>query len=296
MIKHAFRLYAELATGFRKGLSRFFKYQLITNLLFSVLILPLFMAATNTVMRMSHYPAVSNSMLFDFIFSTSGIVYLLLGAGVVLLGILLQLCGLVILSAQVLHDEPESSYWALLKVTLKTLPRLFEVGIVIVFAYLLIIAPLTGNGLKLDFFESIEIPDFVLSVLNSSIELSLLIAGVMLLLTVLGFFMVFTFHFIILGNLKPSQAVSASAQLIRRHKGHFVKDVVLVLLFISTAFVAGEFIWGVATTSLIDLLDAASSWNRMIAVFMMLLQQMGAVVIGMLFIPFELYHFTVMYY
>lgn len=296
MIRHAFKLYGELARGFKKGVSRFFKYQLITNLLFSVLILPLFMAATNAVMRMSHYPAVSNTMLLDFIFSPSGMLYLLLGAGVVLLGVLLQLCGIIILSAQVLHDEPESSYWELLKMTLKTLPRLFEVGIVLIFAYLLVIAPLTGSGLKLDFFESLEIPDFIMTVIDGSTALSLSIVLVMLALTVVGFFMVFTFHFIILGKLKPSQAVKSSMLLVERHKGHFIKDVVLVLMLISVVFVAGEFLWGVATTSLIDQLDAANSMNRVLVVFLMLLQQVGVLLIGMLFIPFELHHFTVMYF
>lgn len=296
MIKHALHLYRELASGFRKGLFRFFKYQLITNLLFSILIIPCFMLATEAVLRGTDYPAVSNTMLFDFIFSGSGIAYLIMGAGIVLLGILLQLCGLIVISAQVKHDVPESSYSQLLMYTLKKLPRMFEIGTLLVFAYLLLIAPLTGSGLKLDFFETLEIPDFIMGVIDNSFGLTFISSLMMMLMTVCGFLMVFTFHFMILGNLKPSQAVKFSALMIIRNKWHFVKDVILVLVLIAGIFAVGEWTWSIATTSLIDQLDAAKSMSRAIVVFLLLLQHSGMILIGMLFIPFEIYHFTLMYY
>lgn len=294
--KSVLHFYKALLKGFFEGFSRFFKYQLLTTTLFSLLIMPIFIKASQMLVNNKGVKVVSNSTIFEFICSPQGVAFLMMSLTLVILGVLLELGGLIVISAQVIHRQKESDYSELFKSVIRHLPRMLEFGILLIVVYIIVLAPMTGMGLKLSFLEEVELPGFIFAFIESDdfyYSLYLLILFVMAILSVLW---IFTFHFIIIGKMKPMKAVHSSVALVKRNWRKVIRDIMLVTVAYVLLFIIGEMAWSQFVNFWGDLLDVTFKSSRIFMVFLLLIQHMGNILIGMMFIPFEVFHFTQMFY
>lgn len=297
MKKHSFfSNYKALLMSFWQGMPRYLKYQAVTKLLLSVVILPLFWVATQVLMQTRGISAVSNSQLFKFLMSPQGIVFMLMGATIVLLSMLMEIGGFICLSTQIIHNQKESSYQSLLKLNLRQLPQMLEFGSLLILLYLLLLAPMSGTGVTLSFFESLEIPAFINGVIESNTLYMILYTLASLLMLFFSIKWMFTFHFIIIGKFKPSEAIRASGQLIKRHWKRLGIEVAGVSLTSGLILLVGVILWFIIILGLSEFLNFETSGTRIGMMFMLLLQEMGLVLGAILFIPFEVHHFTILFY
>ncbi|MDO4799890.1 MAG: glycerophosphoryl diester phosphodiesterase membrane domain-containing protein, partial [Bacillota bacterium] len=278
-----------------RAMPTFFKYQIVTKLMLSAVIFPLFWAMTQWLIRTRGVGALSNSDLPAFLLSPQGVVFLLLGLAVILFAVLLELCGFITISARSLSGQAESSFGALLRSMLRILPRLFNVGSALLLVYLLVLIPLTGFGLSLSFLEGLRIPNFIMSVIESDSVYSLLLLGLTLIFLWLGWRWIFTFHFIVLGEQKPLDAMRSSALLVRhcrwrlllRFFGQFLLNLLLAILILG--------IWIFGLVLLAHAVDFESSVHRVILGVLFLLQSVMIGAITVLFVPFEVHHLTILF-
>jgi glycerophosphoryl diester phosphodiesterase len=282
--------------SFLTGVPRFFKYQVVTKLLFSALIMPLFWFVAQFLMDSRGMSAVSNSQLVKFILSPQGVGFLILVIALVVLGILIELCGFITISAQLLNKAPESSYIELLKFNFKQLPRMLEVGSLFLLLYILLLAPMTGAGFSLSFFDQLEIPNFIDSVIEESLlylSLYFVVIAVMIYFSVRW---IFVFHFMVIARMRPSQAMRASAKLIKRNFKLWLKEFFSVAFVLAVAVGGTIVMWLLFILLLSEATNFNSSASRILLFFLLLVQHAVTLVFGLLIIPFEVHQFTIMFY
>lgn len=208
---------------FKRGMPSVIKYQIVTKLIFGMILVPIFGIAWKSFLWISGVPAISNQTIFKYIFTPQGFILALVGLAIVLALFIIEICGFVTISAQVLNRQAESSYFEILKYNTKMLPRLFEFGSVMLFLYLIIFVPLASKGITLSIFEKIQIPNFVMQVIEDNFVYATVYSFLVVTMLVMSLLWLFTFHFIVLGEMKPSQAMKASRYLVLSNKMQLLK-------------------------------------------------------------------------
>lgn len=295
-MKRILEEYRHLIGCFAKGAPIFLKYQILTKLLFSMLLLPLFWGITKLLIYSRGMGAVSNSHMAAFLLSPQGIIFLILGMVLLASGIFIEICGFITISAQVIHGQPESSYKALLKSNFKKLPQMLEFGGLILILYVAALAPFTKVGLRLSFLSRIRIPNFIAGVIEGNDAYGILYVLFLGLLTILSIRWIFTFHFMVIAQNAPSVAMRNSAKLLKGNLKAFLKHFLLVGLINLTlvGLVIGG--WLLMLTMVTKSLDLAFSSNRVGVIMLLLLQNLVWGVGALLFIPFEIQHLSQIFY
>lgn len=284
-----------LFKGFHKGLRHYVKYQIAMLLIFSVVLMPLFGVATNTLLQYKKVPAVSNHMLLEYIFSFNGLIFAILLIFILLLGIVLEIGGLTFISLQQLGHYSDKSTRSILLTCFKKIPAMLEAGSLFIILYFVVLTPFIGIGPTLSFIDGLKLPEFIESVIEDLFFIQVLLTIFSVILSILILRGIFVFHFILFKNSKPNQALRESAQLVSAHKWLVIKEV-----FILAALTAGFIFmvswgWDGFIQSLIGFLNPSSTFTKALMVALLILQDMGILIFGMLFIPFEIYHFTHVY-
>lgn len=281
---------------FRTGSVRFLKYQIVTKALLAILILPLFRGITQLLISGNGRVAVSNSDLFSFLFSPQGVLFMVIGVFLVMLILMLEVGGFVLMSAQVVHGQPESSYMSIFKENFRILPRLFGFGSIPLLLYMAVMVPLSGTGVTLSIFEALRIPNFIMHVIWSQPLYTALYIGVIFLMVVLSLRWTFTIHFIVLGNMKPTEGMRASARVMRRHWLSFLKSFAWITVKAILAIAAVAVTWGIIIALITGRVYLERDAARVLVSALLIFQYTLYAVIAALFVPFEVFHATRLFY
>ncbi|UTC67271.1 MULTISPECIES: glycerophosphoryl diester phosphodiesterase membrane domain-containing protein [unclassified Treponema] len=289
--------YKSIILGFIEGLPRFLKYQLITKFLISAIIFPGFGFIVQALINMRGLKAVSNNEIFKFILSPHGLIFLAIGIIILICGILVEVGGLITISAQVFFKKAESSYKELLKINLKKIPKMLELGTLLLVLYIIIIiVPLSGFGNNVSIIADFRIPNFIKSVIETN---PLYTSLYFLLIAVLIFFSlrwIFCFHFLIIAGDKPSRALKKSAKLLKDNKKNFFIIFICFSLVNALIFSILNAVWMRAFLYLTGFLDLSLSIGRILMILLIITQNLILSLITLLVIPFEIYMLTVLFY
>lgn len=285
-----------LLHSFYNESNRFIKYQIVTKLLLSIIIFPFFWSITNFLLVSNNINAINHSVLIGLIKSPAGIVFFILAIILILIGIILEVFGFITISAQILHKQHEGSYKNLLKENIRKIPIMFELRSLILIFYLSFLIPLTNIGFSLSFLKDIKIPNFVITEIVNDSTLLIFYVLVLIIMIIISIRWIFTFHFIVIGNLQPSKAMKASSLLIKNNFKLFIKSfagIAVISTLITSTIV---FVWISFIVALSIHLNLQNINERIIMVFLLILQQIALSLGLMLLVPFEVYHFTVLFY
>lgn len=290
------RTYFELVKSFYSGSLRYLKYQIITKAIYALAVMPLFWLLVHKLIALSGREIVNSSGLKDFLLTKSGMGFMLLGAILVILSLLIELCGYISISASVMHGREESSYWELFKYNLRQLPKMLGFGLILMFIYFAVFIPLSETFLTLSIFEFVSIPKFVFSVIEASTAKLLAYFIAILAASFFAFKWCFSFHFVLLGQMKLGQAMKASSRLIKRNFKYFLQlfFIVSALAFISLAVIA--LAWLLPITYLVSVMNLESYMNKTVVMGILLTQEIGLTILGLLYFPFEIHHLTWTFY
>ncbi|MDO5095967.1 MAG: glycerophosphoryl diester phosphodiesterase membrane domain-containing protein [Peptostreptococcaceae bacterium] len=289
-----FEEYKSFIQSFSHGASRFLKYQITTKLLISVLILPLFATLIQALVYSSGRPAVSNNEMGQFLFSPHGILFLAIGAFVLVLSVLIELGGLVLLSAQILHNKPESSYKDLMKSNFKLLPKMFEIGSFILLLYLIFLVPLSKIGVTLSFLGGIRIPSFVNIFVEEHFSYKVLYYLLLFVLLCISIRWIFLFQFMMIEQNRPSQALKNSSLLFKKnYKEFFCHLAMVVIINLSLLFVF-SWLWNKGLSFFVwNLTGDSTRWLLLVLLFV---KNILLSLTALLLIPFELHFLTNLFY
>lgn len=285
-----------LILTFKRGIMPYFKYQIITKLLFAAIFSPLFWAITQFLIDSRGVYALSNSGIFRFLLTPQGMVTLVLIILFVSLGILLELFGTISISSRILKNKPESDYINIQTYNFKSLRYLLDPGSIFLFIYLIILIPLTGTGTSISFLQRIKIPNFITSVIFENREYFIIYALIIALFATVSMFTIFSFHFIIIGKYRASKAIGASVILVRKNLKLFLKKFLGISAVI--ALIAGTLIvfWLLGIANLVNAVNVDKESTRIFLIVLYFIQELGLRVIGLFFVPFEIHHLTIIFY
>lgn len=290
------KTYFELIGGFYSGSLRYIKYQMITKTLYALVVMPLFWLVVHGLIAMSGRALVSSSGLKDFLLTKSGLVFVLIGLILVILSLLVEVCGFINIAALVMHGREESSYWELFKFSLKQLPKLLGFSLILMLIYFAVFIPLSDIGLSLSIFDFIVLPKFVYSVIEASTAKLLAYFAATLLASFFAVKWVFSFHFVLLGNMKLSKAMKASSQLIARNFKYFLQLVLIISVMMAVSMALLALLWLLPITLLVSSMNLENYLDKSVVMGVLLTQEMGLTLLGLLYFPFEVYHLTWVFY
>ncbi|SFE58531.1 glycerophosphodiester phosphodiesterase family protein [Peptostreptococcus sp. D1] len=293
-MRHLFRVYLEFIRSFFSNLAQFIKYQLVTKSILSMIIIPSYGLISGFLIKSKGYNLLSNGDILNFLFSARGFIFLIMMFFTVMVEIILEISGYIAISSKIEDKQSESGYFDLLKYNWNLLPRMMSFGGVMIIIYLLILAPLSGFGLKLSFLKGFYIPNFVMSVIQTNITFKVIyyiIIGIVFLSSV---FMVFTFHFMIICGQNSTKAIKSSFELVVKNKKKFFVDIVGITIINTVVIALVLFIWIFAL--MLFFKSSSGFFGKSLAMLLLQLHSIVILLISMLVVPFECLHFTKIFY
>lgn len=279
-----------------KLLESFFKYQIVTKMLFSLLILPSFWLLTQILIYTEGYDAISNNLLFRFLRSPQGLIFLGLLLIIILFGIIVEIFGFIQISAAHMKGMPESSYWVLFKSNLRQVPKLFHPMGILVILYFIVLVPLTGFGVSVSFMKWLRVPNFIMEFIGSKPSYSIAYGLVLVLLSILSFRLILVPHFMLLGNMDAGAAMASSSRLIRKNKGKLFKQFLVFAFFSLLAITLISVLWFFGTDWLLRSLPLNNSITGGLKVLFKMIQDLTASLIGLFVVPIILFQLTRLYF
>lgn len=286
----------EVAAEFRRALPDLLGFEIVTRLLFGVLLTPLFTAITGLLLASRGEAAITNATIGGFLGSWQGVLLLVLGLGFLLFAVAAELGGALTISAQRLHGRPRSSYRHVLRHALGRTPNLLGAGGPVILFYLAVALPLTGAGPGISALSRVAVPQFVLAVIEKSPGLLAAYVGVVLVLLVAAVGLSYTFCFIVLGDLRAWPAVVASVRLVLARPGVWWREYLAPVIV--AGFVVGLVgaLWAVVALGLVALLEGHEDALWPVGAGLFLLQQLGVGLLSLLVIPFQVQRLVVAYH
>ncbi len=291
----AFPFFINAVKSFRKGAPEILKYLLWVLFLISAIILPVFWGITKALMMRRGMNVMTNSTVSRFLLSPDGAVVLVLGALVLFLGIVLELCGFVIISSRSIKGQPPCNHRMLVVENLKFIPKLLHFGGLLLLVYFLLLVPISGSGFKLSFL-SIKIPNFIMEFIESKPLYLAIYAMITVGVIYYAFRWVFTFHFMVIEGLDANAAMKKSAALYRKTGKSFFKLVVAVPIIGVIIGLILITLWLVAMAALTLKLDLTKVANRSAMMSLLLIQHMGVWLMVSLAIPYQIHYLSEVFY
>lgn len=275
--------------SFRLGWIQFFKYQIITKIVFGFLLIPLFLGIIHGLMYIRGIVVIGNTQMRGFFMSIPGMIAILSGAVLLFLALIIELGGLVVISNQVWSNSEEVGFFSILKNNITSFPKFINVGGLVIILYLVVLVPLSGSGVTVSLLKDIKIPNFIMSSIESSAGLLLIYVGIIFLMTILAAGMIFVFPYVFLLKKKATNAISLSFRLVLKQWKRMIIDFVslsLLMLVLTTSIL---FIWFLITAGMAWMMPKDHMISRSVLLFLMLIQRMGVVVATMLYVPFVIH-------
>lgn len=282
--------------SFYKTMPIFLKYQIITKLLFSFFIFPVFWGITQALISSKGIGAISNSEMLKYAFSMQGIIFLVIGLTIFLCSILIEICGYITISSRAIHNKSESSYKELLKSNFKQLPKMLEFGSLILILYIVVLVPLTGAGVTLSFMDGFRIPNFITSVIEGNALYNILYTILLTIMFILSIRWIFTFQFMVIGKQRPSKSMKNSAKLVKKNLKYLLKYFLLIFLINIVIFTLLVAVWVALIGLLMSSVDLQTNIGKIIIIALFILQSIAFGIGSLLFLSFELHHLTIIFY
>ncbi|MDP2578176.1 MAG: glycerophosphoryl diester phosphodiesterase membrane domain-containing protein, partial [Candidatus Palauibacterales bacterium] len=125
---------------FRAGFWRFFEFDVFFKILAAVVLQPISAWLASVLISSTGYPAFSNERIIAFLLSPVGVTTVIVSGTAAAAIIFTEFAGLVVLNADLSSSRPMTSAEALWR-TIKKLPELAKLGMVVIVAFGLALAP-----------------------------------------------------------------------------------------------------------------------------------------------------------
>lgn len=238
----------------KENIQRFIKYQIGTKILLSIFLIPMFYWIASTLMKSKGYHYLTNGLLQKFLLSPQGIIMMLLAIIFGLMIILIEFGGLILISHQSICEQDESSFFNILKFSLYKMKYLLGIDGLFVVFYLFIIIPLINSDFKISVFKQMEIPGFIMDVINSNLLYRMYLSIVIVMFVILAVRWIFTLPIILLNNSKVKHPLGESGKLIKKNYKYFFKYMIFMIFFNGMIFIIASVIVSLISSLLLLIL------------------------------------------
>lgn len=206
------------------------RYEILIKLLMGLAILPAYQLLRNFLLKAGGYTVLTNESIAKFVLTLPGVALLVLTILLVVFGLAFEIGGVIITGSNMIQARRRIKFTSLVKYNFGLMRKLLGFGGFLVIFLFALVAPLTDMGIGLSFLKGLKIPDFITSVIFANYTYLAIYGAVLGILTLIMFASLFTFHFIIIGNMGTFQAMRASARLVKRNLRRIIGDMLKILL------------------------------------------------------------------
>lgn len=274
----------------------FLKYQIVSRILFSVILMPIFWMIVNILLKSKGINVISNNDMFRFLFSIQGFIFVILLLLIVFFGFIVEIYGFITVSSLAINKQNEVSFMNILKYNINRFMKVFDIGGIVLLFYIIFMIPLSGAGYSMSFLKNIKIPNFIITGIFENKLYTNIYIIVTIILFILSVCWIFSFHFMVIDNQKPIQALRNSFRLIRKNIKEFIFDftfpMMLLVVFILMVLIA----WYFLTYAIISFFNITKDSSRIILLALVYFKDAVVTFSSMLILPFELFIFTKMFY
>ena len=278
---------------YNQALPEIFNYQIVTK---AIIFIWLFLLGRlfQVLLRSSGRVAVTSGD-WKFLFTTwQGILILLLGLGSLFIYVAFDLNSKIVLSRNLITGEKvplEES----IKEGFFSIGKLINLEGLLVVLYIALIAPILGIGVSISATETLYIPTFISSVIESSVLYSALAGLAALFFLFLGIANLFILHGVVIDNLPVGEASRQSRRLIRANWKDYIKQNVIFVLLIAGSLVGVAIVCLFIPLKLITLLPAGTL-SRLLTILFVSAGTIISVLADLFGIPLYIMKMTQLYY
>lgn len=240
-------------------------------------------------------PAFTSGDLPFILRSWQGWLLVLLGFVLLVIYTCFDINATVLISKRLLYEE-KVSVIAVLKESAKKTRHFFSFRGVLIVLYVSIVAPLTGLTLGITLTQNVTIPEFIMSVINSVFIFRVGFIAVIIGLIVLGIVYFFSFHYILLDDMKAKDALSQAAKLMKSNLKTFLKEILIFILKSILIFVAIVAVAYVIPILIINALNVSVLVHRILALFFTAIAVIGLILFEILFSYAKMIKATMLFY
>lgn len=166
---------------------------------------------------------------FSFLFTTwQGPLLLFIGLSVLFVYLAFDLNSMIIFSDSILKGEPK--LFESLKQGFLSIRKFFTPDGIGIVMYIALVAPIIGFGFTISLTDSLYLPNFISSVIDSTPLYSIIYHVLTIIFILLGIIHIFILHGILLGNLPSYKADDQSRKIMKDNYKDFFKNNLYFLL------------------------------------------------------------------
>lgn len=207
----------------------FFMYQIFSKAITGILLLPIMSIIVNRLMSNKGFGAVTNGTVARFFFSPQGLLAIIVTLLLSIVVILMELGGLIIISANAYYNRPVSIL-GVFTFSLSKFKNMLGVGSLILLLFFLIISPWLGFNIHTSIISQLSIPGFIMDYIKNNNILDILLKILTVCLFGLGIFLLFSLHFVVLKNQKSFKAIKSSITTVRKNFIHLLRFIIVSLV------------------------------------------------------------------
>ncbi|MBQ1482955.1 MAG: glycerophosphoryl diester phosphodiesterase membrane domain-containing protein [Erysipelotrichaceae bacterium] len=267
-------------------------FQIINGLLLYLMML-VFKQIAMVLIRSTGRVAISTGD-FWFLFTTwQGPLLLIIGMAILFLYVAFDLNTQIIYSSTILKGQADLK--GSIRKGLISIREFFTpdgIGIVL---YIALIAPIVGTGFTISLTDSLYLPSFIASVIETTPLYSVLYYIFVWIFIFLGIIHIFILHGILLGGLKSNKADDQSRQIMKQHwKNYLLEN--LRLLLIGLLLIVFDLLLTGLLPSMLFLFFGNIEHYKTAVYFILMLVCINIVILTSFFQSFYMIHMTRLYY
>ncbi|MCH4889812.1 hypothetical protein EZV73_19670 [Acidaminobacter sp. JC074] len=235
-MKDYFKIQLEGYNLFKKNLNSYIGYQLITSIVIGLIMMPGLRLVFNALMKAKGLNYVTNGLLKKFLVSPHGLVLVTVTILVCFMAIMIQLGGLIVLTHQKVTTGKEIRFRDITFYSIKRVKYLFGIDGLIIVLYFSVIAPMFESEMKTSIFGDLEIPGFIMQVIESNDFYYTMLSLAVVLIAVLTVRYIFCLHVLLLEKLENKRFLKRAANILKNNLKelfkYFTAEVVLTILVV----------------------------------------------------------------
>lgn len=270
------------------------KYQAVSKLSIGIWIFVLGRLAAWVLASTGRVAVTSGDFAFIFT-SWQGILLILVALATLFIYVAFDLNTKIIFSGKLLHREKQS-IWQCMKEALFSIRRFFcphGIGVVL---YVALLAPILGLGMSVSLTESLYIPTFITSVIESTPLYLISVSVLLAVFAAVGILNMFILHGVVLDHMQVKEADAASKQMMKQNWMHYIGQNLLYAAAMILAVGIVALIFLVIPLSLIQILPFSASAARVFTIFLCIVGSAVTALVGLLATPFYVMKITELYY
>ncbi|KGM95204.1 glycerophosphodiester phosphodiesterase [Clostridium novyi A str. 4552] len=285
-----------MVNDFKYGWSEFFKYEIVTKLMLTILIIPIFSFFINVLMKNKGFSIISNKQILKFGMSKQGVLAIFIFYIMAVFVILIEIGGLIVIGNQILTKKKKYKFYSILGFCLKKSPKFIGIGGVYAVLFYLVFVNLIGIQPYSVFGIPLKLPGFIQSYIDESSWMFITEIIILVLILMLFIRWIFTFHFIILENKSAKKAQKESWKLIKGNFRIFINNFLIIAIFTGVIFLISYVTWMIILHQLMYRVNYNVYLGKVFIISVILIRKFLGILVFFILTPIQIHWITRLFY